>query len=172
MLPPPHRQRVGLLPLSIKGQAAGPSDLAAARGVGGLCMPPPSWCWESGQGAAPVTGKPHLGCEGAITISTLSSRYKKSWRRLLRQCTICTANLWLASYSSWLVIMLDKRCPKSQDPLFLRAIFSGKIYSIFKSWWALKNSENLLSNSHKSVQKWLRNLKLKMETQISNLMLL
>ena len=35
MATPPHRQRVGLLPLSIEGVAAGPSIvLAAARGVG------------------------------------------------------------------------------------------------------------------------------------------
>ena len=43
MVLPPLRQRVGLLPLSIKGQAAGPSVQAATRGVGGLCMPLPSW---------------------------------------------------------------------------------------------------------------------------------
>ena len=72
------RQRVGLLPLSIKAQAAGPSVLAAACGVGGLCMQVTSWCWQPGQGAAPVTGEPHLGCVLTITI-TPASRNKESW---------------------------------------------------------------------------------------------
>ena len=71
----PHlRQRVGLLPLSIKGEAAGPSVPAAARGEGGLCMPAPPFVWQSGQLAAPVTGEPHLRCVLAITIITPASR--------------------------------------------------------------------------------------------------
>ena len=73
------RQRVGLLPLSIEGQAAGPSVLAAARSVGGLCVLLPSWCWQSGQQAAPVTGQPHLRCVLAITIITPASRNQETW---------------------------------------------------------------------------------------------
>ena len=42
MVIPPPRQRVGLLPLSIKGVAADPSAPAAAGGVGGLRMIEPS----------------------------------------------------------------------------------------------------------------------------------
>ena len=74
------RQRVGLLPLSIKGVAAGPSSpRAAARGEGGLGMPKPSRCWEPGHEAAPVTGEPHLGCVLGIIIRTVASRYQESW---------------------------------------------------------------------------------------------
>ena len=79
MLPPLHRQRVGLLPLSIKAEAAQSAPEAAARGEGGLGMQVPSWCWKSRQLAAPPTGEPHLSCVLAITIRTDTSRNQESW---------------------------------------------------------------------------------------------
>ena len=86
MVPPHPRQRVGSLPMSIKGEAAErcPKLGATARGEGGLCMIPPSWWWEPWQQAAPVTWKPHLGCVLGIIISphiimTPASCYQQSW---------------------------------------------------------------------------------------------
>ena len=79
MVPPNLGQGVGLLPLSIyEGEAAEPRLLAAARGEGGLGVTEPSWCWQSGQLAAPVTGEPHLRCVLGIPIRTLASRYQQS----------------------------------------------------------------------------------------------
>ena len=76
MVPPPLGQRVGLLPLSAEGETAEPRLLAAARRQGGLGVTEPSWCWQSGQLAAPVTGEPHLGCALGVTIIiTSASRY-------------------------------------------------------------------------------------------------
>ena len=80
MVPPNLGQGVGLLPLSIyEGEAAEPRLLAAARREGGLGVTEPSWCRQSGQLAAPVTGEPHLRCVVPITISTAASRNQESW---------------------------------------------------------------------------------------------
>ena len=59
---------------TIESVAAVTIVLAAARSVGGLCVLLPSWCRQSGQLAAPVTGEPHLRCVLAITIITPASR--------------------------------------------------------------------------------------------------
>ena len=78
MATPLLSQRVGLLPLSTKCEAAGQSA-PAARGVGGLGMRLLSWCWQSGQQAALATGEPHLGCVQGITItSKTASSYQQS----------------------------------------------------------------------------------------------
>ena len=89
MAPPPLRQRVGLLPISIEGHAAGqPSEghslPAAARNVWWLCMLLPSWCRQPGQQAPLVTGEPHFHCGAGVTIITPASSYEESWEITLQ----------------------------------------------------------------------------------------
>ena len=91
MVIPPHRQKVGLLPLSTECQAAEPSSVpATARSERWLCMMHQSSWWESGQQAAMVTREPHLGWVGDITIKTAPSRYQKSWEWKLIVNTLIT----------------------------------------------------------------------------------
>ena len=79
MVRPPLRQRVGLLPLSIKGEAGWPRSTirTAACSVGWLWMISPTWVWEAGQHTAPVTRKPYLGRGAGVISIILTSRYQE-----------------------------------------------------------------------------------------------